>query len=232
MLRTAGPEAYDQWAEGELAFDSEEVQRAGELFDELILTEGHTLGGRQAIVTNHHSEVSASLFEDPPSCYLFRQASFAFSFFPDDVQENLDERAAFFPFPEIDEEHGTPALIAGDLAALFTDDNPAAESLMRFLASQEGAEGWAEFGGILSPHTGFDASLYPSEIDRQQQEFLAEASFARFDASDLMPGAVGAGSFWTELTSWINGDTDLESALANIEASWPENGGGDEGEDE
>jgi alpha-glucoside transport system substrate-binding protein len=42
----------------------------------------------------------------------------------------------------------------------------------------------------------------------------------RFDASDLMPGAVGAGTFWTEATKWITGQS-TDDTLNNIEKSWP-----------
>jgi alpha-glucoside transport system substrate-binding protein len=48
----------------------------------------------------------------------------------------------------------------------------------------------------------------------------AATSFV-FDASDEMPGAVGSGSFWREMTSWIGGETSLDSALRAIDASWP-----------
>ena len=43
----------------------------------------------------------------------------------------------------------------------------------------------------------------------------------RFDGSDLMPGAVGAGTFWTEVTAWVIGGEDTKTMLDNIEASWP-----------
>jgi alpha-glucoside transport system substrate-binding protein len=42
----------------------------------------------------------------------------------------------------------------------------------------------------------------------------------RFDGSDMMPGAVGAGSFWKEMTAWITGKS-TKDALDNIEKSWP-----------
>ena len=42
----------------------------------------------------------------------------------------------------------------------------------------------------------------------------------RFDGSDLMPGAVGAGAFWKEMTDWITGKS-TKDALDNIEKSWP-----------
>jgi alpha-glucoside transport system substrate-binding protein len=44
----------------------------------------------------------------------------------------------------------------------------------------------------------------------------------RFDASDLMPSAVGAGSFWTGMVEYLQGGPDsLQGVLDDIEASWP-----------
>jgi alpha-glucoside transport system substrate-binding protein len=58
-------------------------------------------------------------------------------------------------------------------------------------------------------------------VDRLSAETLQdpEAVF-RFDGSDQMPGAVGAGSFWSEMTAWITGQSSQE-ALDKIEDSWP-----------
>ena len=42
----------------------------------------------------------------------------------------------------------------------------------------------------------------------------------RFDGSDLMPGAVGADSFWKGIVAWVSGD-DTETVVDEIEASWP-----------
>ena len=44
----------------------------------------------------------------------------------------------------------------------------------------------------------------------------------RFDGSDAMPGAVGAGTFWKEMTNFVSGQEDLDTALKNIDASWPQ----------
>ena len=35
-----------------------------------------------------------------------------------------------------------------------------------------------------------------------------------------MPGAVGAGTFWTEITAWVVGGS-TDDFLNNVEASWP-----------
>ena len=42
-----------------------------------------------------------------------------------------------------------------------------------------------------------------------------------FDGSDQMPGEVGAGTFWKDMTAWISGQEDLDTALTNIDESWP-----------
>jgi alpha-glucoside transport system substrate-binding protein len=48
------------------------------------------------------------------------------------------------------------------------------------------------------------------------------ASYVGFDASDLMPPEVGAGTFWTESVQLVaNGPSYLDTALQNIENSWP-----------
>ena len=47
------------------------------------------------------------------------------------------------------------------------------------------------------------------------------ASTVRFDASDLMPGAVGAGSFWKGMTDYFSGAADMDTVLTEIDASWP-----------
>jgi alpha-glucoside transport system substrate-binding protein len=41
----------------------------------------------------------------------------------------------------------------------------------------------------------------------------------RFDGSDLMPSAVGAGTLWKGMVDWINGK-DTASTLSGVESSW------------
>jgi alpha-glucoside transport system substrate-binding protein len=100
LLRTAGPDAYDDWVRGELDFDSPEVTEAAEMFADLTLTEGHVLGGRGAILGTPYGDAPSPMFQDPPGCYLHRQASFISGFFPDAVVEGED--VDVFYLPEVD----------------------------------------------------------------------------------------------------------------------------------
>ena len=74
----------------------------------------------------------------------------------------------------------------------------------------------------MSANNGLDASLLQSPIDQLSNELLADEEYTfRFDASDLMPGPVGAGSFWTEMVNWLSSDKPESEVLSSIEASWP-----------
>jgi alpha-glucoside transport system substrate-binding protein len=36
-----------------------------------------------------------------------------------------------------------------------------------------------------------------------------------------LPGVVGAATFWMEMPAWISAQEDLDTALKNIDDSWP-----------
>ena len=73
----------------------------------------------------------------------------------------------------------------------------------------------------LALGTGVNTALYSSEALRQQGDILLGATTFRFDASDLMPAEVGAGTFWTGMVDWTTGRKSTEEVTADIESSWP-----------
>ena len=50
LLRTAGPEVYDQWVAHEIPFDDPAVKAAAETFGEVLFAEDYVLGGAAATV--------------------------------------------------------------------------------------------------------------------------------------------------------------------------------------
>lgn len=217
MLRTQPPETYDAWTSGELLFDSPEVRNAIETMAEIWKNPDYVLGGDIGIATTPFGDSPTGMFDDPPSCWLHRQASFIPAFFPDTavIGENVD----FFYFPGIDPAYGEPVLTAGDIAVMY-NDRPEVRAVMAYLATGESMQGWVEAGGFISPHQDSSLDWYPSDVDRRFAEILLAAEVTRFDGSDLMPAAVGAGSFWTEITDWVTGKS-LDEALPAIDATWP-----------
>ena len=223
MLRTAGPEVYDQWTSHEIPFDDEQVVTAIEEFGEIIHTQGNVRGGPQGSINTPFGESVSPMLNDPPGCFLHRQANFITTFMPEDVQQNLTDNVGVFVLPGDLEGgfEGTPLLGAGDLAAAFVNDSDVVE-VMEFLASPDFGTEWAAEGGWMSPSAEFDTSNYANEIDQQIAELAAGADTFRFDGSDLMPAAVGAGTFWDEMVAFVGGGKSASESATAIEESYRE----------
>lgn len=148
---------------------------------------------------------------------MHRQASFIPAFFPDgtEVGEDVD----FFYFPAYEEaDLGSPVLGAGTLWAI-TNDSPAAHGLIEFMQTPIAHEVWMAQGGFLTPHTGVNTDVFVDPTVAKMNDILLSATTFRFDGSDLMPGGVGAGSFWTGMVDYAGGD-DAAAVAAEIQASW------------
>jgi alpha-glucoside transport system substrate-binding protein len=223
MVINYGSDVYNQWVAHEIPFNDPQVADVLQQMDDLLLAEGRTNGGRQSIASSNFLTAGNPLFDDPPGCFMYRQGNFVADEggFPEDVLADLDNRVGVFPMPGQTAEE-KPVLGGGDLAGVFSQDNESAKKLVAFLASSEfGTNGYGETGGWISPNTEFDVSLYPTKTLQAIATIGYESTDFVFDGSDQMPGEVGAGSFWREMTAWISGGTDAKTALDNIENSWP-----------
>lgn len=218
MLRTTSLENYDKWVAGELAFDSPEVRKAVGYVTDIWFNDAYVYGGRSSITSVFFGDAPAPMFETPNKCWMHRQGNFITSFFPEGVQAGTDYD--FFYLPPIDPAYGKPVLGAGDIYAMF-NDRPEVRAAIQYFSSAQSLESWVKAGGAISPHNDSSLDWYTNDVDRKVAETLLNATSFRFDGSDLMPGAVGAGTFWTEMSSYVAGNIDLDTALANIDASWP-----------
>lgn len=221
VLRTAGPDVYDQWVKHEIPFDDPQIVEALDAAGEILKGDGMVLGGTRAILNTGFADAMQPAFGNQPRCFLHRQGNFATGFYPEDIQKNLDDEVGTFVLPPIEDGFdGQPILGGGDLAAMFNGEDEEAQEVFEFLVSDEFGKEWAQGGGWLSPHATFDTSNYADETTRNIATIAAESDVFRFDASDLMPANIGSGVFWTEMVKWIDGQ-DSETTLANIEEEWP-----------
>jgi len=150
---------------------------------------------------------------------MHKQAAWIPEFWPEGTEPGVD--SSFFYFPPIEEEYGSPVLGAGDQMVMF-NDRPEVRALMEFLATPEGARGWIEAGGFVSPNQSVPLDWYSTYPNNELAAILAEADVFRFDASDTMPAEVGAGTFWNGMIEWVSANGEnTEEIFARIEASWP-----------
>ena len=92
---------------------------------------------------------------------------------------------------------------------------------MKFMLTPASVESEVKAGNSIAVMNNVPTEWYPSSTLQGFADILANADTFRFDGSDLMPGGVGAGSFWTGVVDYVGGE-DLDTVLAAIDASWPE----------
>ena len=74
-------------------------------------------------------------------------------------------------------------------------------------------------GSFLSAHSGVNTEVYNSQANKDLGQILLNATTFRFDGSDLMPGPIGAGAFWTGMVDFVNGKSAQEVA-DQIQTAW------------
>lgn len=220
VLRQSGPEVYDSWVSGETPFSDPAIASAFNSFVELVQDGDRVLGGAVGAISTPFGDSPAALFDDPPGCYLHRQASFISTFFLDSIEPGRD--VGVFPFPEINPEFGSPLLVSGEQFGLLSN-TPETQAMMEYLTTEEPHSIWSQAEGFVSPFRGIAIASYTDPNTRRQAEILAAADTLRFDGSDLMPGEVGTGAFWEGILNLTSGDADLETVLKEIDNRWPQN---------
>ena len=221
VLLEAGPETYDKWVNHEIPFDDPAVKKAAQSFESLVLANGNVLGGRKQVVSTAFATSANPMFNNPPKCFLHRQGNFITQsgFFPKNIVADIDNQVGVFQYPGQSAD-AAPMLGGGDLAAVFNGKDDDTKEVMAFLTGAE-YPGWSEAAGFLSPRKDFPVTNYKSKLTQQIAELGQKSSVFRFDGSDQMPGAVGSGSFWKGMVAWVSGQKDLDTALKDIESSWP-----------
>jgi len=215
MLRTQTPEVYDGWVNNTVKFNDKRVIEAIDAYGWFAKNDAYVDGGAKAVATVSFKDSPKGMFASPPKCYMHRQASFITNFFPEGKQEEGD----FFYFPSFaSKKLGNPVLGGGTILTI-TKDSKAARAFMDFIAQPQASEIWMAEGGFLTPLKTADINKYKTAQLKKQGEIFLNATTFRFDGSDLMPGAIGAGSFWKGMVDYSGGKSAKEVA-DDIQKSW------------
>lgn len=218
-LRTAGPEKYDQLAAGQLPWTDQSVKDALKTMAELIGQPQFVAKGLDgALQVGFQDSVKLVFGTDPEAATVF-EGDFVAGVILDETDSKAGEDFDFFPFPSID--GSDPSVVgSGDVAVLFSDSE-AAKELMKFLATPEAAEVWAERGGFSSPNKKVDLEAYPDDIARRAAQQLVQADTFRFDLSDQVPAALGAAKgagIWGRLQDWMSKPTDIDAITSRLQS--------------
>lgn len=217
MLRTQPPEVYDQWVRNEIPFDDPRVVAAIEEFGAFARNDKYVAGGASQVASGDWKDSPKGLFDSPPQCYMHRAASYITGFFPEGTI--VGEDADFFYFPAYaNKDLGKPVLGAGGFM-FITKDSPAAHGFIEYLKTPIAQEINMSQMMFLTAHKHVNGAVASSQTQTKLNEILLNATTFRFDASDLMPSAVGAGTFWTGMVDYVGGK-DAAAVARDIDKGW------------
>ncbi len=219
-LREAGPEKYDQLTDHRIPWTDASVRSALRTMAQ-VLSDTSNLTGRVSATQTEFTRSVEDVFQDPPRAAMVIEGDFV----PGVVATKTDLRAGtgydVFPFPALGDGGENVVVGGGDSITVFSD-TPAVRAFVRYLATPEAAQVWAERGGFSSPNRGVDDSAYPDDITRTVATAIAEAGTFRFDMSDLSPAAFGGTpgqGEWKILQDFASNPSDVNGTASKLEAA-------------
>ena len=218
MLRTQPLDVYQKWTTNEVKFTDPAVVEAINEFGKFAKNEKYVSGGVAAVASTDFRDSPKGLFDIPPKCYLHHQASFIPSFFPEGTKVGTDADFFYMPTYASKPDLGKPVLGAGTLVTV-TKEAPAAKAFVEFLQTPIAHEVWMAQSSFLTPYKGVNVETYANEQMKRQGEILTTATSFGFDGSDLMPGKIGAGAFWTGMIDFVGGKS-ADQVAADIQKAW------------
>lgn len=221
VLRTAGPDVYDQWVSHDVKFSDPKIATALADVAKIVKNEKYVNGGVgdvKTIAGTTFQNAGLPILQD--QCTFHRQANFYEANWPAGTKVGPDGDVDAFYFPGIDPQFGNPVLGGGEFFAAFAD-RPEIKAFQYFATTASYTNARAKLGGVLFANKAMDAANVPSPVLQTALKVLQDPKTVyRFDASDLMPGAVGSDAEFKQFTAWITGQDDA-TTLANIDAAWP-----------
>jgi alpha-glucoside transport system substrate-binding protein len=218
VLGKYGGQVYDQWISHKIKFSDQQIQDAMTIMDGWMLNPKY-VGDVKKIATTTFQDAGLPILQN--KCAMLQQASFYEAQWPKGTNVGLDGAVMAFYLPAAG---GTvkPVEGGGEFVTAFSD-RPEVQAVQNYLSSPEWADSRiAVAPGWVSANEKVDQSLYTDPIDKLSAKYLADpgATF-RFDASDAMPAAVGAGQFWKSMVDWFSGTKSQVQVAKDIDASWP-----------
>jgi alpha-glucoside transport system substrate-binding protein len=224
VLRTAGPDFYEQWIKHQVPFDDPVVVNAIRTIGEMVHTPGFLDTTPAEAADLPFQFATRSLVES--RCMMSPFPSYMPLFV------DVDQPLGAFAFPTFGLGHDDAVVGSGALAVAVTD-RPEVRQVMAALASPDFGAGSAQLDWLegLRANTRFDTTTMANPVMGEIVEELLAAVRAdefRFDASDAMPPEIGSGVFLEGMVrlfregSMENLDQLSLDIAREIEAAWVE----------
>jgi alpha-glucoside transport system substrate-binding protein len=224
VLRQFGGQVYNDWVSHKVTFSSPQIQAAmktvvGWYQNPAWVNAG--FGDVKTIATTTFQDAGKPILTG--NCWMLQQASFYGAQFPKGTKVGPDGDVFAFFLPAMDPTVAeVPVEGGGEFATAFRDA-PEVKEVQTYLSTPLWATNRAKAAtGWQSANNGVDPSAYTDPVDQLAAKYLTDpkATF-RFDASDLMPAAVGSGQEWKSLTAWFAQGQSTTQVAKDIDGAWP-----------
>jgi alpha-glucoside transport system substrate-binding protein len=222
VLGKYGGSVYDDWVSHKVTFSSPQIQDALQTVQNWMLNPAWVNGGFGNVKT-----IASTTFQDAGKpiltgkCYLLQQASFYEAQWPTGTTVSPTGDAYAFYLPAAGSTQ-TPVEGGGEFVTAFSS-RPEVQAVQNYVSTADWADSRIKVApGWVSANQGVDQALYSDPIDKLSAKYLTDpnATF-RFDASDLMPAAVGSGEEWKAMTAWFAQGWSTTQVGSDIDGAWP-----------
>lgn len=236
LLAEYGPETYSRWVSHTLLFSSPEITKELTRLQSWLTDPRYVAGGPEAALKRPVEQGFAQLAQVKPVCAMNLNSDWVFPTIRDQIESGavristelkqaaLENQPTISAFAMPSSSPSHRAVVVGGDQLVALRDRPEVWQLMEAVASPDWGTNWAKQGAFVSPNVGFDASKYSSPASTITAKVLEQATHMQFDGADMMPTAVGAGSFWSGIVDLARG-VDPEQVERDIDATWPKNAG-------
>ncbi|MFC5907778.1 ABC transporter substrate-binding protein [Streptacidiphilus monticola] len=224
VLGKYGGDVYDKWISHQIKFSDPQIIDAMNVVQNWMHNPAYVNGGIgdvKSIASTTFQDAGAPILKG--NCSMLQQASFYEAQWPKGTKIGPDGDIWAFKLPSVDPSVTTPVEGGGEFVAAFSD-RPEVQAVQNYLSTSAWATSRIKVApGWVSANQGVDPSTYTDPVDQLSAKYLTDPSATfRFDASDLMPAAVGAGAEWKEFTAWFAQNQSVQKTAANIDAAWPQ----------
>lgn len=227
VLGKYGGDVYDQWVSHAVKFSDPRIIAAMNVVQNWMHNPAYVNGG-----IGNVSSIATTTFQDAGApiltgkCAMLQQASFygaQWASFNKNVKVGPDGDVFAFKLPAADPSVSTPVEGGGEFVTAFSA-RPEVQAVQNYVSTAAWATSRIKVAsGWVSANQGVDPAVYADPIDQLSAKYLTDPSATfRFDASDLMPAAIGSGQEWKSFTAWFASNQSVTKTAADIDAAWPQ----------
>ncbi len=219
VLREYGSDVYNGWVNHTIKFSDPKIVAAMEKVAGWMQNP-KWVGNVKGIATTTFQDAGKGI--PTGGCMMLQQASFYGNIIAESGATISPTGDAFaFYLPATNAKVTVPVVGGGEFTAAFASRSEV-KAVQAYLSSATFATSRVQMDNWISANSGVPLAAYKNQVDKLSATYLANPkSTFGFDASDLMPAAVGAGSMWREFTAWFGEGKSIADVVKAIDASWP-----------